>query len=59
MIDTKVHIMTERQALIQIESLLEQFLNRSGEPNEQLIFDAMDIASQALEASETSVQVEV
>lgn len=61
MVDTTLLIcynysMTERQALIKIESLLERFLNRAGDPNEQLISDALGIAIRALESSKQNEQ---
>jgi hypothetical protein len=46
--------MQERQALEQIEELLVQFLNRRGEPNEQLVHDALGIAATVLAHSSQS-----
>ena len=39
---------TDRQALREIETLLEQFLNRAAKPNEELVLLALGIASQVL-----------
>ena len=46
--DMNSTLQTDRQALEQIETLLEQFLNRQGEPNEQLVSDALGIAATVL-----------
>lgn len=41
-------MLTDREALRQIETLLAQFLNRKADPDEQLVSDAMDIVVMVL-----------